>query len=412
FDVAVAPGVDEVLIGPALDTLEKQWTEAGGDLGEQPAGPIRVEIYGDISDLAKVSPLTVAEIETSGTIALCKYNRLMATSPRALVAGYPWLDTLSHELTHYLVTRASHDTVPIWLHEGIAKMEETRWRAPFGGTLSPAQEHLLATGLRDGHLITFAQMHPSMALLPSQEDAGLAFAEVTTALQRITEGRGPAALRKLIGALRDGADINHAVLAVTGETFPAFEKSWRAWLKTRGYKLHPELGMAHLRFKRDGAGKGGNDDRDEEAFDTKPGTAREQKARSHVRLGTMLRARGRLQAAATEYEQATAIFGPGHPEVAGRLGRTYLELHAWDKAIASARPGIERRPESAGLKVTVGRALLEKGDDAAARPYLEGALAVNPYDPQTRCGLQKVYAALHDPREAVEAAACKQVSAH
>ena len=410
FDLAVAPGLDETLLGPALDTLERQWTEAGGDLGEQPAGPIRVEIYGDITDLAKVSPLTVAEIETSGTIALCKYNRLMATSPRALVAGYPWLDTLSHELTHYLVTRASHDTVPIWLHEGIAKMEETRWRSPFGGTLAPSQEHLLATGLRDGHLITFAQMHPSMALLPSQEDAGLAFAEVTTALQRITEGRGAAALRKLIGALRDGADVSHAVLAVTGETLPAFEKSWRAWLKTRGYKLHPELGMARLRFQRDG--KQANAEEDEDAaLDKKPGSERDQRARGHVRLGTMLRTRGRLQAAAMEYEQASAIFGAGHPEVAGRLGRTYLELHAWDKAIASARPGIERRPESAGLKATVGRALLEKGDDAAARPYLEGALAVNPYDPQTRCGLQKIYAALHDAREAVEADACKRVSA-
>ena len=39
----------------------------------------------DIVDLARVSTLTIKEIETSGTIALCKWNRLMIVSPRALV---------------------------------------------------------------------------------------------------------------------------------------------------------------------------------------------------------------------------------------------------------------------------------------------------------------------------------------
>jgi hypothetical protein len=59
--------------------------------------------------------------------------------------------------------------------------------------------------------------------------------------------------------------------------------------------------------------------------------------------------------------------------------------------------------------VTVGRALLEKGDAAAARPYLEGALAVNPYDPQTRCGLEKIYRALGDPRATREGEACAEL---
>jgi predicted Zn-dependent protease len=121
----------------------------------------------------------------------------------------------------------------------------------------------------------------------------------------------------------------------------------------------------------------------------------------------MLRTRGRLSAAATEYERATALLGPGHPDVAAKLGRTYLELKQWDRAIAAAKPGLLRRPESAGLHVTVGRALLEKGDAAGAEPYLEGALAVNPFDPATRCGLRRVYESLHDARVGREGAACE-----
>src|SRR5205814_631210 len=104
-----------------------------------------------------------------------------------------------------------------------AKLEERRWREPFGGALPPVMEHLLASGLKENHLIPFSAMHPSMAKLPSQEDAGLAFAEVTTAIQYLTEGRGPAALRKVIGALRDGSDLDRAVAAATGVGFAKFE---------------------------------------------------------------------------------------------------------------------------------------------------------------------------------------------
>jgi tetratricopeptide (TPR) repeat protein len=133
----------------------------------------------------------------------------------------------------------------------------------------------------------------------------------------------------------------------------------------------------------------------------------EQKARGYLRLGTMLRTRGRLGAAAAEYERAQSLLGVGHPEVAGRLGRTYLELGQWDRAVAAAEPGIARQPDSAGLHATVGRALLEKGDMARAEKFLEGALAVNPYDPRTRCGLAHAYQALSDARAGRELSACE-----
>ena len=42
-----------------------------------------------------MSTLTEKEIETTGTIALCKYGKLMIVTPRATVFGYPWMDTLT-----------------------------------------------------------------------------------------------------------------------------------------------------------------------------------------------------------------------------------------------------------------------------------------------------------------------------
>ena len=57
-------------------------------------------------------------------------------------------DTPAHEFVHYYVTKVSRNTVPIWLHEGIAKFQENRWRSSPGHPLDPPQEDLLARSLK------------------------------------------------------------------------------------------------------------------------------------------------------------------------------------------------------------------------------------------------------------------------
>ena len=94
--------------------------------------PVRLEIYPDAESLAEVSTLSVEAIRTTGTIALCKWGRLMIASPGALMHGYPWLDTIAHEYVHLLLTKATLDQSPVWLQEGLAKFLETRWRTGRG----------------------------------------------------------------------------------------------------------------------------------------------------------------------------------------------------------------------------------------------------------------------------------------
>lgn len=389
FVVWSSPGKDELLAGYALETLERAYDALGDDFGYRPQEPVRVEIYPEVADLARVSTLTQKEIETSGTIALCKYNRLMIVSPRALIAGYPWRDTLNHEYTHYVVTRLSHNTVPIWLHEGLAKFEERRWRGPSGGGLTPLMEHLLATALSRKQLVTFAQMSPSMAKLPSQEKTALAFAEVYTVVQYLHEKGGWAGLRALIGRFREGQPIGD------------FEADWRAWLGRQKLRVHPGLlpEQAALRFKR-GSGK------ETEASTDESSRIGEERARKWARLGGLLRARHRLRAAAIEYEKAQAIIGPGHPAVANKLARTYLELGDDARAIATAEPELARYPEEAAPNATLGAAYLHRGQAKEAARYLEAALAINPFDPAVHCGLKEAYQALSDGRASKEAEVC------
>jgi hypothetical protein len=190
FVVAYPKGKDEVLVPYLLETLEAQRAALAQDLGVAPPGKVRVEILPSPTDLARLSSLTEKEIRGSGTIALCKYNKLMLVSPKALVTGYDWLDTAAHEFTHYAVALKAGPRAPIWLHEGVAKWWESRWRGAGGQDYEPYAAALVRRAIETNALVTFEQMHPSMAKLPTQELATLAYAQVLLAVEHLVRRSG------------------------------------------------------------------------------------------------------------------------------------------------------------------------------------------------------------------------------
>ena len=414
FLIRYRPGRDELLLPYASEALEKAYQALASDFAgiatgdaAAPATPVRVEIYDEVADLARVSTLTLQEIETSGTIALSKWNRLMIVSPKALLRGYPWLDTLTHEYTHHIVSRVAKNTVPIWLQEGLAKFEERRWRGPVGGGLTPMMEHLLATALAKKHFITFEQMSPSMAKLPSQEDTALAFAEVYTVIEFLHSKHGPAGITQLLREMAGGASDMKALTTVFGGTFAQFDAAWKAWLKSRKLRTRAGLYADKLHFKKlpAAAKKAGHTPEEDDS-----GELTDPKARNLMRLGGMLRARGRMAAAAVEYEKAqgaATAAGTTHPLLALKLARTYLDLSDPERAIAVLEPSYELYTDLAGISATLGTAYLRKGDQPKAVTYLESALAVSPFDPSVHCGLAEAYQKQADPRFAREQNACK-----
>ena len=119
-DRALAPFIFEVA-AEARDTVSK---EVGIDLPR----PLRIDLVRDLFSLSSVSGLPLKAAETTGTLAVARWGRVIMLSPRAPVQGYPWQDTLAHEITHLLVTRATRDFAPLWMQEGLAKRFEVRWR--------------------------------------------------------------------------------------------------------------------------------------------------------------------------------------------------------------------------------------------------------------------------------------------
>ncbi len=393
FVIRYAPGPDATIAGLAGEVLDSAWEAIGNDLGLKPADPIRVELLGAPADLAKLSPLTETDIETTGTIALSKYNKLMVVSPRATIFGYPWMDTLAHEYTHLVVSRVAHDAVPVWLQEGLARLEQSRWRRPVELQLSATEQALLTAALRKGRLITFDEMHPSMAKLPSQEAAALAYAEVYTLVGWMQGKIGYRGIRDSLIAQREGKSARRAVAEALGMSWTAVEKEWRAHLKVGDTKARAGK---PIKFAKGGV--------DSENVGLEQVNLR---ARKHARLGGMLRARGQSEAAAIEYEKALA--GGPEPFVAGKLARTLVELGKFDRAIELATPLVASDDHDAVAAVTLGMARLARHQWPEAITAYEQALGVSPFDPTTRCGLAEAYAQTHDPRAARERTACDQL---
>ncbi len=386
----------DVLIAPYLFAAMADARAALGDeIGVLPDHPIRFEILDDPAKLALVSPLTLDNVYTTGTVGITKYRRIIMISPRVLLQGYGWLDTAVHEYVHYLVTLRTRNHAPVWLQEGLAKLLETRWRSPTPLPLEPVPRKLLARGIARDDLVSFAEMYPSLAMLPSQERAALAYAQVQTMLELLREARGRAGLGLLLDQVATGAVAEDALASAWGGTFDAFYQHWKTTMRTRTAGKTGAASLRKLHFV-DPAKQAAKPGEDELADPSLLGDVFSHlgggKARQHARLGVLLTLRGQLGPAARQYEQARAAEPrvAADPKLARRLGELYLQLGQPARAVPLLRLAGQDDPEQANVAASEGRALLQTGDRPAARAALLRALRVNPFIPTLHCDLARL----------------------
>jgi len=397
FVVRTRPGKDTLLAPYALDALERAYAGLTRDLGVELDHKIRVEIYDSAKSLSRVSPLTIDQIKNSGTIALCKYSRLMVTSPKALLRGYPWLDTVSHEFVHYLVTQKGRNNVPIWLQEGLAKFLETRWRGAPGMAVDEMSLALLQDAAKKGKLIPFAKMHPSIAMLPTQEQAALAFAEVEAAIRLLYQRGGQTALTELVSAMAAGMTDEQAVAQAYGKSFEEFEVDWRAEVKKPRSKAVSQksvrpLVAKKLVFKEDAKGRAEPPPLDASAAEVPS----DQEGKRAARLGDIFYARRRWGAAAKEYGKARQHLPREVPQISRRYATAQMQLGHYPEAEEALRSAVEKDPDDETAQALYARVLLKRGALDKARVALDNGIAVDPFDPDLHATYVEVAKGLKD----------------
>jgi tetratricopeptide (TPR) repeat protein len=401
FAIAHPKGKDEVLVPYLVDALERQRAALARSLAHTPEERLSVEVVSDVKELARISTLTEQEIRTSGTVAVCKFNKLMLLSPKALLKGYDWLDTAAHEYTHHVLTQKSRNLAPIWLQEGLAKWFEDDWRGG-GEPVSPVSAALVRDAVQKNTLVTFDEMHPSLAKLPSQERAALAYAQVALAIEYLVQQKGPAVLPRLLDLVAEGEPTEAAVSKALGVPFPRFLGAWREHMASRALPRGGDHALARLRFK---------DDPKQAGQWAEWAEIPDDKARGFARLGEMMRARGKWTAARIEYGKAVQRVGARIPILSNQYALAAMMSGANADAERVLKEALGWSPDYAALHVRLARLLLVRQDYQAAREHLTAANRQDPFDPEIHAGLAKALEATGDPGGASREARFAQILA-
>jgi tetratricopeptide (TPR) repeat protein len=386
---------DGILVAHALETLEKTYQAIGAELGYYPKEKVRVEIAPDATSFNAISTLSLRDIEETGAVGICKFNKLMIISPRALSFGYRWLDSLSHEYLHYAIVGLTNNQAPIWLHEGMARFYETRWRRPAPPAdaaedyLTPANQTLLVQALAKNQFVGFKKMEPSLIHLETPEQVQLAYAEAASAVDFINQSKGKSGIRDLLSTLND-KPTPEAIEKVYGMPFDAFETKWKGFLKGKGLKEIEGSRVRRLKVKKDQR-------EDEEAVELRE--IQSAVARNRTHLADQLLGRGRTEAAANEYQRALQA-SPHSPVILNKLGRVMIGMNRAEEALPLFKKSLEVDPDNANAYVQLGRAYHAMKNFMETRGMLEEAIQINPYNPLIYRLLSDAYAALGEQEKA------------
>ncbi len=381
FELRTFEGKDSVLSLYGRDVLEKAYDRIGKNIGARPSKPIPVEFYPSWKAFIEVSTLTEAEVRTTGTIALCKFGKLMLTTPRALAHGYSWMDTLAHEYTHFVISLATADRTPVWLHEGIAKYEEIRWREEVGGELPRESQALLQKRMAKKTLIPFDQFHPSIAKLKTAEDAAVAFAEAFYFVKYLIESQGGyETLRSVLGLIREGLDAKEAIARVEGKSFDQVYAAWLGWLTMQNLPVDPSVRAKEAELKD-------SDTLVTDALSEMEGTGR---GRDFVVLGDLLREQRRYVAAMIEYEKAKGAFPSASAALLNRIADVAISAKDNERAMTALNEAAAVETDYPTTFIRRAELFMAKGDTPSAKSDLLWALSINPFDPRIHQGLLEI----------------------
>jgi hypothetical protein len=364
---------DRALAPRLFDTVAQARAALTRDLGVDWPRPTRIVVVRDLLSLSAMTGLPYESAQTTGTLAVAKWGRVTMLSPRASRHGYSWRDTVAHELTHLAVTRATRDRAPLWLQEGIAKREESRWREPGPFDDRPPPDAVVLEGERLKLDLALDKLGPSIAMLPSAEQAMVAYAEVTSFVRFYADSQGPSALPKLLAECRVAKDADAALLTASGADLKGWDARWRAEVSATASRWSA---VPRSAIGLEDHGGGGQADE-----------AKWSRVRDRSRLADLLLARDHFSEALDELAQLGSV----ESQLAGDASLRWMRARALE--------GAGRRAEGAPLVADAKDILAPyapwwavrarwsrlAGDEATARASFEASLAEDPFEPEAAC---------------------------
>jgi tetratricopeptide (TPR) repeat protein len=199
---------DRTLARRVGGVLEDAYRDVGYALGRYPEGEIAVVIYPKKAFRAVTG--------THGWVAALYDGKIRV--PAEGLERAPASEVkrvLTHEYTHALIKSIAGSSVPAWLHEGIAQLEEGRTRA-------------------DARLVLAGKQLPALSDLTgafiSDPDAGrvtVRYASAFDFVASLAERRGMTAIADLLGRMGKGEKLEDAATAVFGSSVEELYSDWQ-----------------------------------------------------------------------------------------------------------------------------------------------------------------------------------------
>lgn len=356
---------DESLVPLIADVANRSREAMRRDLGVDLPRPLRIDLVQDLFSLAAVTGLPLEAAETTGTVAVARWGRVTMISPRATPLGYPWEDTLAHEVVHLALSRATRDQAPLWLQEGIAKREETRWREARPFDNDPPPESVAKDALLTGQSVGINGLGMSIAMLETPQAASIAFAEVASFMNYWIEHNGDAGLRMFLADLKGVGreQVDAAMRSVTGYDLETWNSRWQKHLERWEPPAPKEL----------------------EAEPVTDVTTDYRDVVRRVRLGEILLSRGHATAAAAQLEP-TLEGGGRSPAIRYRVARALIDSDRLDDARALVQDAAEVDSLHGGWFALKGRFQREAGEIPAADASYRVGVSVDPLNVVVACG--------------------------
>jgi tetratricopeptide (TPR) repeat protein len=220
-----------------LDLLSRARETLCQKYGVELTQPTVVEIFPEQKDFAV---RTFGMPGNPGYLGVCFGSVITANSP-ASQAPNPanWEDVLWHEFCHVVTLTATRNRMPRWLSEGISVYEERQANPLWGEKMNLAYRNMIL----NGELTPLGKLSGAFLAPKTSEHLLFAYYESSLVVEFIVDQFGLDALKKILGDLHDGVEINQAIAAHTA-SLPELEKQFAAFARDRADKLAPGADLA------------------------------------------------------------------------------------------------------------------------------------------------------------------------
>ncbi|GEM_PF-3482731 len=343
---------------------------------------VLLEIYPDRSSFQLASGLTETQIEVSGAIGICRYNRMIIASPRILIFGYTWPDTVIHEYVHYVIAKITGLTnMPLWLNEGLATSMEEKWKEKERRTgLSPKQKNILRETAKDGNWVALEKMKHGMPNLDSRREVAVAFAQVQSMTEYIIAKYGWRSVKNLLEKLYDYPP-QEAFNSVFEKSQEEIKNKWSKYISEKEIKHTDGALLESYALKGEDTGE-----------------VREwvsETAETDIRIARMFLERGSYEPAIRKYKDALNK-EPGNSVIINELARAQVQAGKKEKAKRNLFEAVKNNPSYAPPYLHLGRILYNRRDFSEAEKMIKEYIYRSPFNPEAHRKLAAIKDKLGD----------------